>query len=77
MSKKNKVSKLMLVAIVLLVVGVSCIIFKGFTPVSLDETGMLIEPYFFLLPVGFSFIFLSLITGALAFVSKMVKLSKK
>ncbi|NHM73892.1 DUF3955 domain-containing protein [Staphylococcus sp. 11007852] len=41
-------------------IGIGCIILKSLLPEYVDYTGLLHE-YFFLIPIGFLFIFLSLI----------------
>ncbi|MCQ9301443.1 MULTISPECIES: DUF3955 domain-containing protein [Staphylococcus] len=41
-------------------IGIGCIILKSLLPEYVDHTGLLHE-YFFLIPIGFLFIFLSLI----------------
>ena len=49
---KNK-SILMSLSMVLLLLGLACFIVKGFTPEYVDAQGLLHEPYFFLIPIGF------------------------
>ncbi|MDT2834260.1 DUF3955 domain-containing protein [Vagococcus carniphilus] len=73
MIKTRKISKLQITGLILFVIGVNCFILKGFTPSELSENGILIEPYFFLLPVGYFFIFLSLLTGAISFIIHLTK----
>lgn len=73
MIKTRKISKLQIMGLILFVIGVNCFILKGFTPSELSETGMLIEPYFFLIPVGYFFIFSSLVTGVLSFFIHLIK----
>lgn len=63
------------VAVVFFLVGVLCFLIKPFTPESIDKFGLLHEPYFFLIPVGFSFLFLAVLIGVISFVLK--NLTKK
>ncbi|NWK84537.1 DUF3955 domain-containing protein [Staphylococcus sp. GSSP0090] len=51
--------KLNISGTVLLILGVLAIVIKGFTPEYLDSNNILHE-YFFLVPLGFSFIFVAL-----------------
>lgn len=73
MIKARKISRLQITGLILFVIGVICFILKGFTSSELSETGMLIEPYFFLIPVGYFFIFLSLVTGISSFFIHLIK----
>lgn len=68
-----KKSKLQVLGVLLFIIGASCFVIKGFMPSELSETGILIEPYFFLLPIGYLFIFLSLLTGILSFLIHLIK----
>lgn len=51
--------KLNISGAVILILGMLTILSKAFTPTYLDSNGVLHE-YFFLLPIGFSFIFVAL-----------------
>lgn len=64
--KNNKLS------LIFLLIGIILIILKGLLPESIDSNGMLIE-HFYLLPIGFLFIFISIIT----FVFKKLKKYKE
>ena len=55
-----------------LIIGVLCIIIKAFTPEYVDSEGILHE-YFFLLPIGFFFIFVSLILFIIIGIKKLLK----
>lgn len=41
------------------IIGLGCLILKSLLPEYIDQSGVLHE-YFFLIPIGFAFIFLSL-----------------
>ena len=61
MTQRNKKSKLSIVALGFIFIGVTLIFIKNFMPEYVNSSGMLIEPYFFLIPIGFGNIFLGLI----------------
>lgn len=63
-------------SLVLLLLGIACLIVKGFTPEHIDAQGILHEPYFFLLPIGFGNILLGLILGTIGFIKKMFAIKK-
>lgn len=45
-------------------------------PEWVDALGMLHEPYFFMIPLGFFSVFLGLILGSVAFIKNMTGLKK-
>lgn len=63
-------------SLILVLVGIGCLVAKGFTPTYIDAQGLLIEPYFFLLPVGFGSLFTGLILGTISFIIKMTHTKK-
>jgi len=47
-------------------IACGCFALSGMAGSSMDADGMLHEPFFFLIPTGWLFVFIGLITGALA-----------
>lgn len=45
-------------------------------PEWVDASGMLHEPYFFMIPIGFFSVFLGLILSSVAFIKNMTGLKK-
>ncbi len=76
MMKNNQSPKLTIMSITLLIIGASCLFIKNFLPEYVNNQGVLIEPYFFLIPIGFFIVFIALIIGAIAFINNMIKLKK-
>lgn len=76
MMKNNQSPKLTILSIILLIIGGGSLFIKGFLPEYVDAQGFLIEPYFFLIPIGFFIVFLGLIIGAIAFIRNMTGLRK-
>lgn len=74
--KKNKSPKLTMTAIGFLIIGMGCLIVKNFLPEYVDAQGLLHEPYFFLIPIGFLIVFIALIIGSIAFINNMIKLKR-
>ena len=50
-------SKYNMISITLVVIGLMCLLLKSFTETTVLENGLLHEPYFFLLPIGFLLLF--------------------
>ena len=67
---------LIIIASVLLFIGVGCFVWKLFSPEYVDAQGLLHEK-FFLIPIGFLFIFSSLITFSVAGVKKLIERIRK
>ena len=76
MMKNNQSPKLTIMSITLLIIGASFLFIKNFLPEYVNAEGFLIEPYFFLIPIGFFIVFIALIIGAIAFINNMIKLKK-
>ncbi|AQP53925.1 hypothetical protein CBF34_05160 [Vagococcus penaei] len=71
MSKNKRSNKLTLSSIIIFVLGLICLI--GAAPIrlstsTLDSNGVLHEPFFFTLPLGFALICLAVIIGAISFI---------
>lgn len=58
---KKKSSKLALFSVISMVVGVLCLLVKGLNPGTVDSNGTLVEPLFFLLPIGFLLLFIGVL----------------
>jgi len=43
---------------ILCFIGIACFIFWGLSPSYVDENGLLQEPFFFFIPLGYLFVFL-------------------
>lgn len=67
---------LIIIASVLLFIGAGCFVWKLFSPEYVDAQGLLHEK-FFLIPIGFLFIFSSLITFSVAGVKKLIERIRK
>lgn len=76
MKKINKASIVTKISVVFLALGVLFLIIKTFLPEWIDSSGILHEPYFFMIPLGFFSIFLGLILGSVAFIRNMTGLNK-
>ncbi len=74
MKEKIKICKDKL-SLILLIIGVLLLILKGILPENIDPDGILNE-HFYLLPIGYGFIFLSIITYIFKFLSKKIKREK-
>ena len=61
-----------LIGAILLCIGVGCIIAKMLSPEYVDDNGLLHEA-FYLIPIGFLFVFSSMITFSVLGVRKLVK----
>lgn len=71
-SRKARINLIcIIIGTVLLCIGASCILLKGFTVEYIDAEGFLHEN-FFLLPIGFFFVFSGLITFAVTGVKNIV-----
>lgn len=66
-------AKLMVISISLLLIGGICFLSSAFTESRIDSNGMLHEPYFFLIPLGYLFLFSGVITWIVHFVVKRKK----
>lgn len=65
--------KKMIFAVVPLVLGIILLIASKFAPVTIQENGMIDEPYFFLTPVGALLIFV----GVVALIIKIISNAKQ
>lgn len=73
-------SKYNMISITLVVIGLMCLLLKSFTETTVLESGVLHEPYFFLLPIGFLLLFSGSILGLLRLIFfgiKKLKNNKK
>ncbi|MDF0480694.1 helix-turn-helix domain-containing protein [Vagococcus sp. PNs007] len=73
-------SKYNMISITLVVIGLMCLLLKSFTETTVLESGVLHEPYFFLLPIGFLLLFSGIILGLLRLIFfgiKKLKNNKK
>lgn len=77
MIKQNKSPKLTMTALFFLFMGLASLIIKNFMPEYVNAQGMLIEPYFFMIPIGFLLVFIGLIIGSIAFIRNMSSLKNK
>ncbi|MGO2082752.1 DUF3955 domain-containing protein [Vagococcus sp.] len=73
-SSKKKTSKIVPVAIVFLILGLLFIFGNLLLPETsyLNKNNILVEPYFFMIPLGYLFLLGSIILGTLAFVKNMI-----
>ncbi|MGF2142603.1 DUF3955 domain-containing protein [Vagococcus fluvialis] len=76
MIQTNKAPLLTKISLVFFLLGLLSLITKSFMPEWLDASGMLHEPYFFMIPIGFFSVFLGLILGSVAFIKNMTGLKK-
>ncbi len=76
MTQTNKAPLLSKLGLGFFIIGLLCLVAKSFTPEWIDASGMLHEPYFFMIPIGFSSVFLGLILGSVAFIKNMTGLKK-
>lgn len=68
--------KKMIFAVVPLVLGIILLIASKFAPVTVQENGMIDEPYFFLTPVGALLIFVGVVALIIAIISNAKKASQ-
>ncbi|TKI66898.1 DUF3955 domain-containing protein [Lysinibacillus mangiferihumi] len=61
--------KKMIFAVVPLVLGIILLIASKFAPVTVQDNGMIDEPYFFLTPVGALLIFVSVVSLIITIIS--------
>lgn len=59
----------MIFAVVPLVLGIILLIASKFAPVTVQDNGMIDEPYFFLTPVGALLIFVSVVSLIITIIS--------
>lgn len=76
MTQTNKAPLLTKISLVFFLLGLLSLITKSFMPEWLDASGMLHEPYFFMIPIGFFSVFLGLILSSVAFIKNMTGLKK-
>ena len=69
--------KKIMVASVPLILGVILMIASAFAPSTVQEDGMLYEPYFFLVPVSVLFIFIGVIALMITAITTIKKNTKK
>lgn len=72
MNQKKK-SKLTVTSIIFIILGCICLVMKRFYPPVVDNQGILVEPMFFLLPIGFALIFVGILVGAISFIKYLSK----
>lgn len=65
--------KKMIFAVVPLVLGIILLIASKFAPVTVQENGMIDEPYFFLTPVGALLIFVGVVALIITIISNAKK----
>lgn len=58
-------------AAVLFIIGVICFLAELVMPSWVDRTGMLHEPYFFLIPIGYLMIFAGIVMSFVSLISKV------
>lgn len=68
--------KKIIFAVVPLVLGIILLIASKFAPVTVQENGMIDEPYFFLTPVGALLIFVGVVALIITIISNAKKASK-
>lgn len=66
-SRNNRVS------LSLIVIGVICFLIKALIKTKVLADGTLSEPFFFLLPIGYLFIFLGLLIGIISLIKVVIK----
>lgn len=66
----------MIFAVVPLVLGIILLIASKFAPVTVQENGMIDEPYFFLTPVGALLIFVGVVALIITIISNAKKASQ-
>lgn len=76
MTQTNKAPLLTKISLVFFILGLLSLITKSFMPEWVDASGMLHEPYFFMIPIGFFSVFLGLILSSVAFIKNMTGLKK-
>ncbi|WP_288394737.1 DUF3955 domain-containing protein [uncultured Vagococcus sp.] len=76
MIQTNKAPLLTKISLVFFLLGLLSLITKSFMPEWVDASGVLHEPYFFMIPIGFFSVFLGLILGSVAFIKNMTGLKK-
>ncbi|MDH4423201.1 DUF3955 domain-containing protein [Bacillus cereus] len=64
-----------IVSIMLIVLGVICLSIHGSNS-TVAENGMLMEPYFFLVPVSYLLFFMAIVTGSFTFIRLNLKGNK-
>ncbi|MBO0429284.1 DUF3955 domain-containing protein [Vagococcus fluvialis] len=77
MTQTNKAPLLTKISLVFFLLGLLSLITKNFMPEWVDASGILHEPYFFMIPIGFFSVFLGLILGSVAFIKNMTGLKNK
>ncbi|MEG0253958.1 MAG: DUF3955 domain-containing protein [Vagococcus sp.] len=73
MISKNKGVTMFKTTTVFFAISVFCFVIKALIPTTVDSNGFLNEPFFFLIPMGYLFLFLSLLIGVLTLVIKLTK----
>lgn len=68
--------KKIIFAVVPLVLGIILLIASKFAPVTVQENGMIDEPYFFLTPVGALLIFVGVVALIITIISNAKKASQ-
>ena len=75
---ENRKAKMNMISIIigsaLLCIGLLCILIKAFTPEYVDADGFLHE-YFFLLPIGFLFLFSGILTFVITGIKNLIRFS--
>ncbi|MGR5989464.1 helix-turn-helix domain-containing protein [Bacillus paranthracis] len=70
-------AKLNLISAILFILGGICFIASMFTESTVQPDGMLYEPYFFLIPIGYLLFFISIILFSISALRKLFKKQKK
>ena len=68
-----KKAKLNLISAILFILGGICFIASMFTEPTVQPDGMLHEPYFFLIPIGYLLFFISIILFSISALRKLFK----
>ena len=66
-------AKLNLISAILFILGGICFIASMFTESTVQPDGMLHEPYFFLIPIGYLLLFISIILFSISTLRKLFK----
>lgn len=69
---ETKKAQLNMISILLMVIGGILFLIKGFSKTEIDRNGFLQEPLFFLIPLGYLFIFIGLALFLIRFIKKQI-----
>ncbi|SHH68771.1 Protein of unknown function [Clostridium collagenovorans DSM 3089] len=59
------------------ILGICCFIISEISGATISPNGMLIEPFFFLIPIGYMFLFIGIIISFINFLCILYKKVKK